>query len=1095
MHIVFKENHGLDGLSSPFDVDQEPADLIFLSFSDSDLGAFAAGWQRAKHNSLETDIPSLRLANLSALAHPLSVDTYMEKTASKAKGILVRLIGGKSYWSYGLMYLQELARKNKIALAVLPGDGRDDSQLDKLSTVPISTLRQLKVLCDHGGEIAAQAALSQLAIASGLYLYPVLGNKEIPNIGFYCANKGYIGKEEISQTLVQDKEVIFFVFYRSYLTSADTAPVNDMMHAFRLRGINCFGIFVNSLKDKKSRLWMEQNLHGFNVKAIINGTAFSAKGNFGDSSPLESFGCPVFQISFSTARKSEWDKAERGLSPADLAMYVALPELDGNLYAGTISFKSPSKRDPDLQYSRFCHVTSDAELSATVEKILAWIRLGKKENKDKNLFLVLSTYPSKEYQIGHAVGLDTMSSACKILNDLILNQFSIVKFKNENLSTVLAKSKIKWSLKSYLDSIEELPEALRKEIFDVWGHPCEDPLARNNFFEFNAIKYGKVTVALQPDRGLRSDREAEYHNLSKVPCHSYVAFYLWCRSQKTDALIHLGAHGTLEWLPGKSVALSDTCWPRALVNDVPVIYPFIVNDPGEAAQAKRRLCAVTLGHLPPKQIKSKVPDSLLALESLLDEYSTADGLDPQRKNRLASNIRLEAEGLGLNKDLGIAAEDAEAYAVTRIDSFVCDIKATQFGEGLHTYGEGKYGEYEMNGLQKALAGQFVPAGPSGSPFRGKSNVLPTGRNIYTVDPRSIPSKAAYQQGIAMANEFLVRSLQDNGDYPKGIIMDLWGSATMRTAGEEFSMALHLAGVTPTWDKKSDRVDGFEIIPLPILDRPRINVSLRVSGMFRDVFPILAQMFDMVVEALVEKDEPVEDNPYVSYEPKVFAPEPGCFGVNMSPAVRQFGKNSRDEAGLSWLSGSSWTLTKDGAMKKDFESLKKQICESDTYLHIQDMPETDLLLASDYAAHEGGFSAAVSYLGYVEKHMYHLDSTNPHSTKTRSLQEEIAKVVRSRASNTEWIEGMMNHGFRGAAEIAETLDNMASFAQLTNAVPSHLFDLYYSATLGNKRVNSFLASENPLAVKSMEIVFEKLKEKGYWVARRNFKILNEEVAFG
>ncbi len=840
---------------------------------------------------------------------------------------------------------------------------------------------------------------------------------------------------------------------------------------------------------------MDENLKGFNIKAIVNGTAFSAKGDFSDASPLESFGCPVFQVSFSTARKSEWDKAERGLSPADLAMYVALPELDGNLYAGTISFKSPSKKDPDLQYSRFCHATSNAELTATVEKILAWINLGKKENKDKKLFLVLSTYPSKEYQIGHAVGLDTISSTYRILNDLNSNQFDIEKFKNENLSSALSKSKIKWSLNNYLDSVKKLPQALRKDLFEVWGHPHDDPLAKGSHFEFNAIKYGNVTVALQPDRALLSDREAEYHNLSKTPCHSYVAFYLWCRSQKTDALIHLGAHGTLEWLPGKSVALSETCWPRALVNDLPVIYPFIVNDPGEAAQAKRRLCAVTLGHLPPKQIKAKVPDSLMALESLLDEYSTADGLDPQRKNRLASNIRLEAQGLGLNKDLGIAAEDEEGYAVTRIDSFVCDIKATQFGKGLHTFGEGKYGEHELHGLQKALAGQFVPAGPAGSPYRGKSNVLPTGRNIYTVDPRAIPSRAAYQQGIVMANKFLVRSLQDNGDYPKGIIIDLWGSATMRTAGEEFSMALHLAGVTPTWDKKSDRVDGFEIIPLPILDRPRINVSLRVSGMFRDVFPILAQMFDMAVEALVKKDEPVEDNPYVTYEPKVFAPEPGCFGVNINLAGKQFGENSRDEAGLSWLNSSSWILKKNGVIEKDFESLKKQICESDTYLHIQDMPETDILLASDYAAHEGGFSAAVSYLGHKEKYMYHLDSTNPNVTKTRSLKEEIARVVRSRASSPEWIEGMMNHGFRGAAEIAETLDNMAYFAHLTKAVSSHLFDLYYLATLGNERVRSFLASENPLAVKSMEMVFEKLKEKGYWDSRRNYKIFNQEVAFG
>lgn len=1095
MHIVFRESHSLDGLSTPYDVNQDPGDLIFLSFSDSDLGAFAAGWRRAKANSSQVNIPSLRLANLTALSHPLSIDTYVEKTACKAKGILVRLIGGKDYWSYGLMHLQDLARQKSIALAILPADGRDDPQLEALSTVPLSTLKRLKTLCDYGGEIAAQAALAQLALASGLYLNPVQGKKEISNVGFFCPSLGCIGEEKVRELLDKDKSTVILVFYRSYLTSVDLDPVNNMILSFREKGINCFGIYVSSLKNVEAKKWLVETLKHFSLSAIVNATAFSAKSGAENKSPLENQGCPVFQISLSTARKTEWEKAERGLSPTDLAMHVALPELDGNIYAGAISFKSPERRDKELQYSRFGHETSWDELNAVVEKLVAWIKLGSKTNVEKKLSIILSTYPSKEYQIGHAVGLDTLGSGLEILKKLHNDGFRVGELKDINLDLLLRRSKIEWDLRSYIQCLEALPEQLVTDIFDEWGDPLDDPLVANDKFQFSAIQFGNITVALQPDRALSQRREEDYHNLKKKPCHGYVAFYLWHQFQKIDGLIHLGAHGTLEWLPGKSIALSINCWPRALTNNIPIIYPFIVNDPGEAAQAKRRISAVTLGHMPPNLVRAKIPNKLVALENLLDEYSTADGLDPRRKSRIASNIRLEAETMGLNHDLGIEVEDDEGTAITRIDSFVCDIKESQFGHGLHIFGTGDHGEMEMIGLKKALSGDFVPPGPSGSPFRGKSNVLPTGRNMFAVDPRSIPTKVAYERGIELAKEFLLKHLQENGEYPKGLMMDLWGSATMRTAGEEFSMALYLVGVKPIWDKNSERVNGFEVIPLSILARPRIDLSLRISGLFRDIFPILAQMFDKIIETLVIRDEPQKENPYTLYEPRVFGPQPGTFGVGINPFISELSNGSRGKAGINWLKASSWVTYQNGKIEQDQTSLEKQVLKCDSYLHIQDMPETDLLMASDYAAHEGGFSAAADYLGSSEKKMYHLDTSKPDNPRTMLLKEEIAKVVRARAANSQWINGMMQHGFRGAAEIASTLDNMAAFANLTNVVPSHLFDLYYAATLGSSLVRSFLEQENPLALKAMEDLFERLKVSGYWLSRRNSIDSDIEVASG
>ncbi len=381
-------------------------------------------------------------------------------------------------------------------------------------------------------------------------------------------------------------------------------------------------------------------------------------------------------------------------------------------------------------------------------------------------------------------------------------------------------------------------------------------------------------------------------------------------------MIHMGAHGTLEWLPGKSVALSEACWPEALIGDLPVIYPFIVNDPGEAAQAKRRIGAVTIGHLSPPLLPSALPQNLVRLEQLLDEYSTADGLDPPRRQRLVAAIRDEARAAGVEDDLGLAATAAPAEAIPRIDRFVCDLKESQFGDGLHVFGRGACGDGERNALLDALVGRRIAPGPAGSPWRGRSDVLPTGRNLFAVDPRGVPTRSAHAQGIRLAEELLRRHLQDHGDWPKGLVVDLWGSATMRTAGEEFAMALQLTGVAPRWDGASGRVTGFEIIPLAMLGRPRIDVTLRVSGLFRDVFSGLAQLFEAASDALAQRDYEGAENPYLARAARVYGPQPGQYGAGMAQHAGVFTQEARHKAGQAWLASSAWAFASDGEMKPD-----------------------------------------------------------------------------------------------------------------------------------------------------------------------------------
>ena len=1075
MHIIFRESHGLEETETPFDLGQDPADLIVLSFSDSDLGAFEAGWRRAKGR-----LPSLRLANLVALRHPLSVDTYVERTLVGCKAILVRLIGGESYWPYGLKSLHDLARRNRIALAVLPADGREDRRLDELSTLPVSTLRQLCALCDAGGALAAQACLSQLALSAGLYASPVVGDKVVPDWGFYDPEAGVVGAPAPSH---RPEAVV--TFYRAYLTAADTDPIDALIDALNRRGFAAYGVFAPSLKSLGAASWLAEHLKRRPPAAIVNATAFSVQDRSGRS-PFDDCDCPMFQVALSTARRREWREADRGLSPADLAMHVALPEVDGRLLAGVVSFKSPGRRDPDLQFSRFAHRAEADRVEAAAARISAWRQLVDTGAADRTLAIVLSTYPGRTYQMAHAVGLDTIASTQTLLSDLVDEGYAITTPKD--LAGALVRDTLSWPLESYLSALSKLPAPMRDDLREAWGRPEDDPAFRNGAFHFSAVRCGAAVIALQPERGEVGSRDDDYHDLSRTPRHCYVAFYLWLQDLRLHTLIHMGAHGTLEWLPGKAVALSERCWPEALIGALPVVYPFIVNDPGEGAQAKRRIGAVTLGHLPPPLKESKLPDALVRLELLVDEYSNADGFDPARRQRLIGEIRSEARAAGVEEDLGLCPDASAAEAITRIDRFVCDIKESQLGDGLHVFGRGECGDAERKGLLAALAGKRVEAGPAGSPYRGRSDVLPTGRNLYSVDPRAVPTPTAYAQGVKLAEELCRRHLQDHGDWPSGLVVDLWGSATMRTAGEDFAMALHLAGLKPTWDHGSGRVTGFEILAPALLGRPRIDVTLRVSGLFRDIFSNLAQLFEAGAAALSQRDEPPEENPYLVRTSRVFCPKPGQYGLALGDLIDDFTPEAREAAGEAWLAASSWAMGADGRPRADRAGIEARVMSADAFVHTQDLPETDLLLAADYAAHEAGFAAAARRLAANSMApppaLYHLDATRPDAPRARSLNEEIARVVRARAANPDWANGMMRHGFRGAAEIAATLDHMAAFAHLAGVVPTHLFDLYHEATLGREDVAAFMERENPEALAALRSTFSRLREAQLWVTRRN-----------
>ncbi|EGI53566.1 cobN/Magnesium Chelatase family protein [Sphingomonas sp. S17] len=1063
MHLVFRESHGLEEQAVPQDLGQRPGDVVVLSFSDSDLSAFAAGWRAGGFDW------SLRLANLAALVHPLSVDTYVEQTLVHAKAILIRLIGGAPYWDYGLREVERLARERGIALAVLAADGREDRRLAVASTVDEAMLRRLTALCDAGGAQAAASALAALMAVPRDHAGPVA----VAPVGGWNP-EGVVCPAAVS--LEAKRPRVLIVFYRAYLVAADLEPIAALHAALTARGFDPVALFVPSLKAEGAGPWIARWVGALAPVAIVNATAFSARGE-DDTTPLDGAGVPVFQVALATSDRQGWDEAARGLSPADLAMHVVLPEIDGRLFAGVVSFKQPGERDPDFDLALRLHRAEPGRIEAVADRVKGWAKLAATPAAERRLAILLSTYPGKDWQAAHAVGLDGFASAEAILEDLRDAGYDVAT--RADLPVALSENRITWPVAAYHEALATLPQALRADLAASWDRVEDDPLVEDGHFHFLALQLGKALVALQPERGRPSARAEDYHDLSRCPRHSYVAFYLWLRAQGIDALVHVGAHGTLEWLPGKAVALSDACWPEALTRDWPVLYPFIVNDPGEAAQAKRRLGAVTIGHIPPALVQAETGAGLGRLEALLDEYANADGLDPARRDRLRTSIAEEAESVGLGETLGLTGADDP---LARIDAFVCDVKDSQFGEGLHVFGRGEQGAAERTGLLAGLDGRRVAAGPSGSPYRGRADVLPTGRNLYAIDPRAVPSRAAQTQGIKLAEELIRRHMQEEGDHLRTLIVDLWGSATMRTAGEEFAMALHLIGVEPVWDHRSERVTGFEVMPLMRFDRPRVDVTLRVSGLFRDAFPHLVALFGQAVRALAGRDEEPEWNPYVGQAaPRVYGPAPGRYGIGLDPEAG-YDEAARIEAGRSWLAASATAL--DDGDRRDTDGIAARVAGAQAFVHLHDLPESDLLLAADYAAHQAGFAAARAALGEGAASLYHLDTRDPAHPKARTLAEEIARTVHARAANPRWVDGMMAHGFRGAAEIAATLDHLGSFAHLADVVPAALIDLYWDATLAREDVRDFMAQANPKALAAMEARFAALHTAGLWRTRRN-----------
>ncbi len=1098
MHLLPRDLHSLDDAGAATDLGQTPADIVFLSFSDSELRLVARLHEQQPEKAF-----SLRCAPLAQLKHPYSVDLYLDSVARHARLIVVRLLGGKDYWAYGVDEIAALARTHGVALAVVPGDTVADTRLAQASTLDAATLDRIWRFFQDNGPENLRAFLGYAATLIGR---PAAWRDSVP-----VANAGLF--DSACHAGSQDAPRATIVFYRSLYLADDAAPVVALAEALRARGFAVEAIYVASLKEPESEVFVAQALARFAPDVILNATAFSARRDTG--AVLDRADAPVLQVALATSTHDAWAASARGANGADLAMNVVLPEVDGRIFTRAISFKETAARGAaELDEPR--HAPQPDRIDFVADLAANWARLRRTPNGQKSLALILSDYPARRGRGGYAIGLDAEASVTEIVAALDEAGYdiqdaaslpsplcgrgwrhevgpgegaprSIIRALEDGAQT------IDLPLADYTRLLETLPASFVASVNDTWGDAQNDPAVVNDAFRFSCIVAGNLVISLQPDRGARAGRYESYHDLQRPPRHAYVAFYLWLRhNKKIDALIHLGAHGTLEWLPGKSVMLSRDCAPEAVLGPTPLVYPFIVNDPGEAAQAKRRTSAVTIGHLTPPLVEAELHDKAQTIETLLDEYAAAASLDPRRARLIAEAIVDEAERSGLAQECGVTRETDLAETLARLDAWMCDLKELRIGDGLHVFGRvdadptrNACAVSERQSLLAALAGRFVEPGPAGAPSRGRADVAPTGRNLFCIDPRHAPTRTAYDIGGRAAREIMTSHAQTHGEFPRAIMLDLWGSATIRTGGEDFAQALALMGVAPRWDDASARVTGFEILPQARLEFPRVDVTLHVSGLFRDMFPVLIALFDDAVRAVAALDEEADVNPLreASDLARIFGAAQGSYGLGVGDRVVRGAWNTRDDLARAFLDSAGHALDRAGESAPAHDAFAAQVARADAHVHVQDMAEVDVLTGPAFADFEGGFAAANRMLG-GDASLVHLDATRPETLRARPLKDEIARVLRMRLANPRWLDGQMRHGHRGGAEIAETIDNLYAFAATSGLVSDAQFDIAFSATLGDDKVREFLARENPRALDAIRRVFDDALARALWRTGRN-----------
>ena len=1174
---------------------------------------------------------------------------------ARADLVVLRLLGGRNAWAEGVAALAAAGKP----LVALGGEAAPDAELMALSTVPAGVATEaLAYLREGGPENLRELArfLSDTVFLTGEGFSPP---HPMPPQGLHPLSAS-LSSSPVTPSSADP--VVAVVFYRAHELSGNTAFVDTLCEALAQRGATPLPVFCASLRSADAQLAELLSPADAVITTVLAAGGSAAADTTGesdwDAGLLAGLDVPVLQGLCLTSSRAQWEASNAALAPIDAAMQVAIPEFDGRVITVPFSFK---EEGPD----GIPRYAADPERAARLAGIaVRHARLARTPNAAKRVAIMLSSYPTKHSRVGNAVGLDTPASAVALLRAMREAGYDLGDGFPEDGDTLihaliaagghdtewltedqLRAAPARVPLAAYRRFFSDLPNGLGSSIQAHWGAPPGELYTDESTGDIvlACLRFGNVVLMIQPPRGFGENPVAIYHDPDLPPSHHYLAAYRWLAGDfRADAVVHLGKHGTLEWLPGKGLGLSAQCAPDAVLGDLPLVYPFIVNDPGEGTQAKRRGHAVIVDHLVPPMARADTYGEMAKLEQLLDEYATVAALDPDKLPALRAQIWSLIEAAHLHQDLGVEAQPGSAEFdnfVLHIDGYLCEVKDAAIRDGLHILGAAPSGEALVNlvlvilrapqlwstrwgalpGLRDALTlpeppaptpptpstsstlptsstpsatsatstpsvrvetdrseriarelveamadadwdvtrasevasriltadlsavsgaitpetadkslaqvarvlefacaelvprlratsgeidavlhaldGGYVPAGPSGSPTRGLVNVLPTGRNFYSVDPKAIPSRTSFETGLALADSLIARHLADEGEYPRCVGLTVWGTSAMRTQGDDIAEVLALIGCRPRWDDASRRVTGFEVLPLAELGRPRIDVTLRISGFFRDAFPHVIALLDDAIGVVARLDEPQESNYLRAHAladqarhgdwrratTRIFGSKPGAYGAGLLPLIDA--RNWRDDGDLAEVyavwGGYAYGRGLDGAdARPDMEGAFRRIAVAAKNV---DTREHDIADSDDYFQYHGGMIAMVRSLTGRNPAAYIGDSAVPDAPKTRTLAEETRRVFRSRVVNPRWISAMRRHGYKGAFELAATVDYLFGYDATAGVVQDWMYEQLAASYVFDEETRAFMEQSNPWALRGITERLMEAASRGLWEA--------------
>jgi cobaltochelatase CobN len=1244
--------------------------IVVLTTADTEILALS----RAAH-ALPPDFPPVRAANPLALGEPAARAAFLDAAAA-AGVVVVRLLGGRRAFEPGFAELEARCRAAGVPLIACPGDQQPDVDLAAACTAPPEVVQTVFAYLLHGGVTNLRNLLSYLAAE-------VLGSpaaydppRELPWEGLYHPDEpdGVTLEAYLARRVRPGRPTLGLLFYRAHWMSGNLAFVDALVREAEAQGANVLPVYCYSLKDETVeaagaprvfRRFLLDAAGRSRVDVIINTLSFSM-GKVAVQGPslatgwsvefLERLNVPILQAVVATTPRAHWEANAGGLSPIDTAMNVAMPEFDGRIVTVPVSFKEAAasaeatETAPGAPFAVLGapvqqYVPAPDRVRYLVSLAIRWARLRHVPNAEKRIALILANYPSRNARLGNAVGLDTPASVIRILHALAADGYHVegippdgdalmhalidrCTYDREFLTSAqVAQAAGRVPAAQYAAWHARFPAAVQAGLREHWGEPPGTVYTDDGALMMPGLEFGNVFVGIQPPRGFGENPIAIYHHPDLPPPHHYLAYYRWLRDVwGAHAVIHVGKHGTLEWLPGKAVGLSEECFPEVALGDLPHFYPFIVNNPGEGAQAKRRAHATIIDHLVPPMMRAESYDEITRLEQLMDEYYQVQTLDPKKLPLLQDQIWQTVVSARLHEDLGAPERPADFDAfLLHMDGYICELKDAQIRDGLHVLGQPPEGEqlihlllaltrldnYDAPSLRGALAralgldyaalladrgrpfagpppprlqqavptpirthgdalealealgrallarlaaqgfapeavdplvaatlprdgrevaqvlryaaerlvpdlartrdelahllrglrGEYVPAGPSGAPTRGMANVLPTGRNFYSVDPSAIPSPAAWQVGQDLARALLAKYLAEEGRYPEAVGIVVWGTAAMRTHGEDVAEILYLLGVRPIWQPESRRVRGLEVIPLAELGRPRIDVTVRISGFFRDAFPNLVHLLDEAFERVARLDEPPELN-YVAAHfradraaavqgglapalaeqralYRIFGSKPGTYGAGILPLLEARNWRTDQDLAAVYTAWGGYAYTRQAYGEAAPGEFGQRFAQIAVAAKNQDNREHDIFDSDDYLQYHGGMIATVRALTGRNPRQYFGDSADPQRVRVRDLADEARRVFRTRVINPRWLASIQRHGYKGAFELAATVDYLFGYDATAQVVGDWMYQRVAEAYVFDAPLQQFLREKNPWALRAIVERLLEAAERGLW----------------